>query len=222
MCWLRLIDVTQNIPNVDYEWLKNWAWFLPRTWKFFNSTSQLWGNARDENWNQIVRTCPVASTPAYRAASPWGPSSQAFDELGLWPSPGRDCHVSIFVPWLVVEPYPSENDGVGQLGWFSIPNIWKVRKIKNVPNHQPAIFVSFSFSFTLLFLSFCLSLWGGWSGSFHPEDVGSTLAGFWVVNLGGCPAVKYYSSSELKAPVERAMDLVFSGERVILKLISLS
>ena len=76
--------------------------------EFFNSTSQLWGNARDENWNQIVRTCPVASTPAYRAASPWGPSSQAFDELGLWPSPGRDCHVSIFVPWLVVEPYPSE------------------------------------------------------------------------------------------------------------------
>ena len=38
---------------------------------------------------------------------------------------------------LVVEPTPLKNDGVRQLGWWhSQYNIWK---IKNVPNHQPAI-----------------------------------------------------------------------------------
>jgi hypothetical protein len=51
---------------------------------------------------------------------------------------------------------------------------------------------------------------------------GQLLQAFGLLTLEACPAVKYYSSSELKAPVERAMDLVFSGERVILKLISLS
>jgi hypothetical protein len=34
-------------------------------------------------------------------------------------------------------PTPLNNDGVRQLGWMDISNMWK-----NVPNHQPAMAIS--------------------------------------------------------------------------------
>ena len=44
--------------------------------------------------------------------------------------------IMIIIFWLVIEPYPSENDGV-KISWDDdIPNIGKTKI--HVPNHQPA------------------------------------------------------------------------------------
>ena len=68
-------------------------------------------------------------------------------ECESWSSSGqiikRNTSIQIFFPssiqiintnWLVVEPTPLKNDGVRQLGWFSIPNcFWKVIQNSMVP-----------------------------------------------------------------------------------------
>ena len=155
-------------------------------------------------WTKITNSSELAQWLQPRHTGlPWGPGSQAFDELGLWPSPGRNCNVSIFVSWLVVSTNPSEKWWSWSVGMIFHSQYMKSQKNKKC-SKPPTSYICVLFLLLHPSLPFLLLVF-----------VGACLT------LEACPAVKYYSSSELKAPVERAKDLVFSGERVILKLISL-
>ena len=113
-------------------------------------------------------------------------------------------------------PTPLKNDGVRQLGWHDIPNIWEVIQNSMVPNHQPVILSIYIYtSISKQIKIGHPNLWQ-FHGRIHgdPSDFGAgypTISWWWspIYSMQKSYIIKYISSISSGKIIHQATSLSY-------------